>query len=288
MCIKSKLNFLFFGLIFFGCKPKESPDFYYTSEGLRYKFHDVAVSEFKPEFEDYLVLNLKAYSASSDTIAYFSSSIYHSHLDVFFLDSAIKNTLLYEGFLQLVKGDSVSFYLNGESFCRDYLRKDSCFFDKNKELVITFRLENIIKSEKELVSSFLLEEDVFITKTIEIWNNNYDTVYNYGLINWIYMNQSSGESIQLNDEISVHYTCRLPNNEIVYSTDSNSFDQFIVGLEGQMIEGYDYLLQHLNYGDHVIALIPSFLGFKDKGGVNGRIPPNTPLIFDVKVMQKRN
>ena len=39
MCIKSKLTFLFFGLIVFSCKPKESPDFYYTSKGLRYKFH---------------------------------------------------------------------------------------------------------------------------------------------------------------------------------------------------------------------------------------------------------
>ena len=129
---------------------------------------------------------------------------------------------------------------------------------------------------------------MFINKTIELWENEYDTVHNYGLLNWVYLNDVSGEAVQVNDEIQVYYSCVLPSDEVIYSTDRSSLDQFVVGMEGQLIEGYDYLLQHLNYGDHVIALVPSFLAFKGVGGVNGKIPPNTPLVFEIEVVRKMN
>ncbi len=288
MFIKSKVTVLILGFVFFGCKLKESPEFYYTSNNLKYKFHDVSIADSHPQIGDYLVINLLVRNLS-DSICYSSSSIYHSFLDVFLLDSACEKSSICEGFLNLYKGDSVSFYVDGATFCAEYLKEDSlCSFKNMSDLVMTLRLENVIESEKKLLSSFLLEEDIFINKTIEFWKKEYDTVHNYGLLNWVYLNDFSGESVQVNDEVQVSYSCILPSGEVIYSTDSSSLDQFVVGVEGQLIEGYDYLLQHLNYGDHVIALIPSFLAFKDVGGVNGKIPPNTPVIFDVEVVRKIN
>ena len=51
---------------------------------------------------------------------------------------------------------------------------------------------------------------------------------------------------------------------------------------------FDFLLQNLHYGDHVKAIIPSLLAFNEKGGVNGKVPPNTPLLIDLKIVSERD
>ena len=113
-------------------------------------------------------------------------------------------------------------------------------------------------------------------------------VSNYGKINWIQLNNKGDSLIKVGDKVAVFYSCHLSSGELIYKTDRLNPDEFIVGLEGQMIEGFDLLLQHLNYGDHVEVLIPSMLAFGDKGGVNRRVPPNTPLIINLEILNTKN
>jgi FKBP-type peptidyl-prolyl cis-trans isomerase len=74
-------------------------------------------------------------------------------------------------------------------------------------------------------------------------------------------------------------------------TDGTEFDSsykrkqpidFQLGV-GQVISGWDEGIQLLQVGDKARFVIPSHLGYGERGA-GGVIPPNATLIFDVELM----
>jgi peptidylprolyl isomerase len=51
-----------------------------------------------------------------------------------------------------------------------------------------------------------------------------------------------------------------------------------------MIPGFREAMLSMNYGDEILAFIPSELAYGANGG--GPIPPNSNLIFSMKIMPK--
>ena len=277
-----KINILAVCFLFCCCSLKESPDYYQTELGLKYKFHDVAVSEVSPKLNDYVALNTLVRD-HLDSVVYKSSS-FSECVDFFLMDSLKSNSLFQDGLSHLFVGDSVSFYFTADEFFSGYLDCENPEgFDSTDSLVISFRLLGVFPSFSQIKKSFLSKESYFLDSVITAWNFKYDSIHNYGLLNWVYENKIGDSAISIDDNVNLSYSCYLANKQCVYKTDSGEWDIFTVGLEGQMIEGFDYLLQHLNYGDHVVALVPSLLGFKEKGGVSGVVPKNSPLLFELKI-----
>ncbi len=280
-------NFIFFiaFLISISCVHKKSPDFYLTNGELKYKFHDVSTSNVHPSIGDYMALCAELKN-NNDSILYTSNQ--YDSFDLFYMDSLELNSILNEGFNQLVSGDSVSFYISLETFYNDYLKLDLPKSFKNEDVEFCFRIVGLFPSEKDLIKNFLSDEQILIDSILDNWNSKKLPVSNYGKIHWIQLNNKGDSLIKVGDNVAVFYSCHLSSGELIYKTDGLNPDEFIVGLEGQMIEGFDLLLQHLNYGDHVEVLIPSMLAFEDKGGVNGRVPPNTPLIINLEILNTKN
>ena len=279
-----KINVLAVCFLFCCCGLKESPDYYQTEQGLRYKFHDVAVSQASPKLNDYVALNALVHD-HLDSVVYKSSS-FNESVDFFLMDSLNANALFQDGLGHLFVGDSVSFYFTADEFFSSYLNVPvPKGFSSTDSLLMSFRILGVSPSVFQIKKSFMSKESYFLDSVLTAWNNEYDSIHNYGLLNWVYKNQIGDSAISVDDDVNLSYSCYLANMQCVYKTDSGSWDVFTVGLEGQMIEGFDYLLQHLNYGDHVVALVPSFLGFKEKGGVGGVVPRNSPLLFELKIKE---
>lgn len=59
---------------------------------------------------------------------------------------------------------------------------------------------------------------------------------------------------------------------------------FSVGTKGGMIPGFLEGLEHMNPGDEATIFIPSHLGYGERGAPQGKIPPNSDLIFELKMM----
>ena len=53
--------------------------------------------------------------------------------------------------------------------------------------------------------------------------------------------------------------------------------------DAQLIQGFREGLQQMNYGDKILVLIPSHLGYGEQGS-RGVIPPNTDLIFELEII----
>jgi hypothetical protein len=272
-------------VLLLACKQKESPDFYFTNSQLKYKFHDVSSSNYHPKIGDFLALHAQLKDAN-DSILYESNT--YNTFDLFYMDSLKMNSLFFDGFSHLVVGDSVSFYLTLDQFYIDYLNTEIPLQLTKEDVEFNFRIKDVFQNKNDFMLKFLSEEQMVTHTILDEWRGSKTPIFNYGLINWIHLNEIGDSLIKVNDEVDVFYSCYLNNDILIYSSDSLNPDNFIVGLEGQMIEGFDFLLQNLHYGDHVIAIIPSLLAFNEKGGVNGKVPPNTPLLIDLKIVSERD
>ncbi len=53
----------------------------------------------------------------------------------------------------------------------------------------------------------------------------------------------------------------------------------------QLIEGLNYVIKKLNVGQSAKIILPSRLAFRERGSFNKTIPPFSPLLYEIKLMQ---
>lgn len=81
----------------------------------------------------------------------------------------------------------------------------------------------------------------------------------------------------------------LPNTVLFDASPTNSTTgvrtpySFTLGT-GNVIQGWHQGFALMRKGEKAILLIPSYLGYGTQGAGNGIIPPNTPLRFDVELV----
>ncbi len=56
--------------------------------------------------------------------------------------------------------------------------------------------------------------------------------------------------------------------------------------DASLIAGFKEGLQHMNYGDKVLLIIPSHLGYGEQGS-RGVIPPNADLLFELEIVEDK-
>ncbi|MFK7048997.1 peptidylprolyl isomerase [Flavobacterium columnare] len=95
--------------------------------------------------------------------------------------------------------------------------------------------------------------------------------------------KGEGKKAEKGRTVSVHYQGSLENGQVFDSSYKRKQPiEFPLG-KGYVIEGWDEGIALLQVGDKARFVIPSYLGYGDKGA-GGVIPPNATLIFDVELM----
>jgi len=98
-----------------------------------------------------------------------------------------------------------------------------------------------------------------------------------------FIQRGDGKPAVKGHEVSVHYKGQLVDGtEFDNSYKRKKPIDFKVGI-GQVIEGWDEGIMLLKVGDKARFVIPSHLGYGERGA-GGVIPPNATLIFDVELM----
>lgn len=101
-------------------------------------------------------------------------------------------------------------------------------------------------------------------------------------VQWLKIGQ--GESPVAGDQVVVHYTGTLTDStKFDSSRDRNQPFNFKLG-RGQVIAGWDEGVAQMKVGDRAILTIPPTIGYGEKG-VEGVIPGNATLIFDVELLE---
>ena len=101
-------------------------------------------------------------------------------------------------------------------------------------------------------------------------------------LKYIVLKEGTGGSPQRGQSIKAHYTGTfLDGRKFDSSYDRNQPIEFPVGTR-RVIPGWDEALISMKKGEKRILVIPSDLAYGPQG--RGPIPPNTPLMFEVELV----
>lgn len=94
----------------------------------------------------------------------------------------------------------------------------------------------------------------------------------------------NGPSVNTGEFVSVHYTGKLLNGTIFDSSvERGEPITFKIGI-GQVIQGWEKGIPLFKSGGKGTLYLPSSLAYGERGA-GGIIPPNSPLIFDIEVIE---
>ncbi|ADR22509.1 hypothetical protein MATR_36450 [Marivirga tractuosa] len=138
--------------------------------------------------------------------------------------------------------------------------------------------------DDELIKDFLSENSIEAQKTES------------GLY-YMVTKETSGEKAEAGDTVRVNYVGKLMDGTVFDTSyediarETGAYNEqreyapleFIVG-KGRVIRGWDEGIMLLNEGSEATLYIPSGLGYGPRGS-GAVIPPNSPLIFDVELVE---
>ncbi len=281
-------------LFFVGCQ-HNTPDFYTTEHGLKYVYHDINSDEITPVRGDYLSVYMK-WKTVNDSVFYDSELISPSGIDIIKLGKPKHLGGIEEGFEKLQKGDSVSFYIEPNRFYKDYLGRDEVpsFLLTEKEIIITLRLIDIepvneyldrVENEKEELE---LNELKNIGLLVDKWKAENDSVIEINGSYLVLKERTYTSRIRYGNIIQLNYKASFINGVEFYNTYKNGVpDEFQIGKDAQMVEGLRYAISKMHYGQKGKVLVPSYQGFGSKGSAGNVVPPYTPIIYEIEVLEKK-
>lgn len=293
--IDKKILRLFFATtILIGCET-ETPGYFLTEGGLKYKYQDIVGEGKEPQVGDVLSIDMK-WSTIEDSVFYRSNNTGYKDADIVQLQTPNNPGGIEEGFAKMKEGDSVTFYINPERFFKEYIKAEiPVFLINDAEMKIDIRLIKV-ESKKEFAASLIecqrykeFEEFQKIEETIDYWNSNGDSIVEIDGLYIVYDTLHLGKKINYNAVFDLHYIATFTNGQEFYNTYNNGHpDEFQFGQNGQMVEGLKKAISSMKYGQKAKVLVPSEMGFKEKGSAGKIVPPYTPVIYYLEILPKNN
>jgi FKBP-type peptidyl-prolyl cis-trans isomerase len=102
-------------------------------------------------------------------------------------------------------------------------------------------------------------------------------------IRYIVMREGKGETPKPGDRVSVLYVGRLLNGKIFDQTDDKDNPFIFRVRRGQVIEGWEQILQQMKRGEKRLVIIPPELAYGTRGQPP-KIPRNATLVFEVELL----
>lgn len=195
-------------------------------------------------------------------------------------------------FLQMVEGDSASFLIKPSIFFKNYFdtivpdfcRKDTLLKLNVKLIQIMSKAEyNELKKFAECGNN---EED-FELQELQSIDDYLRQYYKHVKVdgNGIYTLKktlTNSESLAFGKRVKVAYQgCFLDGKPIDISEQTI---EYVYGTPDQLIKGLNIVIGSLKKGETTKIIVPSRLAFGELGSSNGSVPPYTPLVYNIKII----
>ncbi len=196
-------------------------------------------------------------------------------------------TTLKDVFMMLHKGDSAQFNVNADTlFMKSFGQLTPAFLKKGSRLNFTVKIENIYNQEElaimqnEEKAKAIAKDSIAASQYIA---NLKDVKTTASGLKYIVTKPGKGAQPKAGQEVQMLYNGYLLNGQTFDKNEdaANPF-KFVVGVK-QVIAGWDEGVLLMHEGEEVKFIIPSRLAYGEQGG--GPIPPNSTLIFDVKLLK---
>lgn len=260
-------------------------EFMTTEGGLKYKLVETNVDQ--PIAQDGEILSLRMTYGFEDSVMFNTNDIPDNLMPLPMMKSVYPGDF-YEMMGMMHLGDSSVFYLDAESFITKTAGASQVPPEMmGKELVFKVRLEKI-QSEQELQEEMMAkmeqqradEAGIIVDYIAE---KNIDVEPTETGLYVVVTEEGNGPKPKQGEKVKVHYTGMLLDGTVFDSSVEKGVPfEFSIG--GRVIQGWSEGIALLNEGSKATLIIPSSLGYGDRG--SGRsIPPFSPLVFDVELIE---
>ncbi len=267
---------------------KDESGYSYTESGLAYNFYIENEDARMPEIGE--VLSIRMTYGTDDSI-FFNTDMAPEKVMKLPLNEPEYEGDLYEALGMMHVGDSAGFLIAADSFFLRTARFPQVppFASEVENLTFNIKLENI-QSEQEVTQEYeqklqelQMQEDLdleayLLENEIEVEPTETGLIY-------INETQGGGQKPDVGDKVKVHYTGKLlDGTKFDSSVDRGQPFEFVLG-QGQVIRGWDEGIALMREGGEATLIVPSDLGYGDRGAGQGQIPPYATLIFEVELLE---
>jgi len=191
---------------------------------------------------------------------------------------------LFDAILMMREGETTAFSFDPKIYIGEQLPpfiKETDAINMTISVVKAQTVEEF-ETEQTAASQKLIAEEKSILQQYAKENNLTVTESESGLFIAV-IEEGTGNQAKAGDNVSVHYTGKLLNGKVFDSSVGRGTPiSFQLGV-GQVIRGWDEGIATLKVGEKAILLIPSPMAYGDRD--MGDIPPNSPLIFEVELVE---
>ncbi|PKP45766.1 MAG: hypothetical protein CVT95_08210 [Bacteroidetes bacterium HGW-Bacteroidetes-12] len=196
-----------------------------------------------------------------------------------------ENELLQQIFNNLTVGDSAIFFIDATEF-------NSNFFEIKLPTITSNQLFLYVKvyhyfDEKEN-KHFLenLDSDLIEYQYLDFYIKNVvPTAIKKNGVYVAIIEKGNGETVKKNDIIQLKYKGYFLNHVLFDETPEDGFLEFEYGTPNQVIRGIEIAIKDMKVGEKSKIIIPSHLAFGVGGSSTGRIPPATPVMYELEIVK---
>lgn len=265
-----------------------------SDTGLFYKFYVQNDKEAKAQLGDLLTMSL-VYSKVGETDSIIEDSRKNPNPFMLLLNPSDFKGDLFEGLAMMHKGDSASFIIKADSFFMKTARMPQAPKFVTAETMLKFEVKlmdikpkAVFEKEmaeaqakfKEEVVKRKAEEPGLIAKYLK--DNKITVKPTKNGLYYVEKTKGTGPKVVAGQKVRVSFTGRFLDGKIFDTSEGKKPFEFVVGQQ-QVIPGWDEALTLMNKGCKAIVLIPSSMAYGEQGA-QGIIPPCTPLVFDVELL----
>ncbi len=283
-------------LFFCACNDSKFEGFTRAENGLHYRFFNHDESGVKVQEGDGILIRYLIMNQRNDSVIVDSKNVSRdgSGYTGFGMEGSTFRGSLEDGMMMMAAGDSAEFIVPADSFFLKSMKYNELpqgiqsgdnlrALIKIKEITPKAELEadrskRMAEKEKQMQESKGLEQPALEKYLAE---NKVKTKPTESGIYYIETKKGTGPQPKATDVVKVHYTGRLLDGTVFDSSEGGEPAQF--GLN-QVIPGWTEGLQMMKKGGKAQLILPSSMAYGAQGTPGGPIPPYSPLVFDVELI----
>jgi peptidylprolyl isomerase len=191
---------------------------------------------------------------------------------------------IYDAISMMHEGDSATFIINARQYYTTYNYGQVPDFARNEKtmLWVTIKIDSVLTFEQyqlAVTRAKLEQEKTLIEQYLQEHNLEASPLEN-GMY-YIETKKGNGASPQTGQTCVMNYTGTFLNGDIFDTSVGRGPFEFPLGM-GRVIQGWDLGVAMMREGGKAILVLPSYLAYGERGA--GTIPPNTPLVFEVELL----
>ncbi len=191
---------------------------------------------------------------------------------------------IYDAISMMHEGDSATFIINAWQYYNTYNYGQIPDFARNEKtmLWVTIKIDSVLTFEQyqlAITRAKFEQEKTVLEQYLQEHNLEASPLDN-GMY-YIEIKKGSGDSPQQGQTCIMNYTGTFLNGDIFDTSVGRGPFEFPLGM-GRVIQGWDIGVAMMKKGGKAIFVLPSYLAYGERGASS--IPPNTPLVFEVELL----